>query len=187
MLYQSTSLNIPFDMLNVQFIVPAVRPSSSRLIALKKATNSIRTHISTLRAKLKKYNETLMLTCLHLDTLGYRQLSTDLLTNKSEMHSKVDNVENIFEGLVSKNSRKFDMIPIAGDKTSLIRKAIEKTVGAKRLELSKSVFKKKKLVHLIIRIAAHSRPLIIDKQPEMGELVDLYDIWNDSKSSLRFR
>jgi hypothetical protein len=186
-IYRSTTLNIPFDLLNVQFIVPTVEASKKKTLHFKNAVNAFRAQIITLNQKMKKYNESLTLTRLHLETLGYRQLSIDLLANNNKIQTKIDNMWNIFDRLAVNSDKNFSMIPIAGDKTSLIRKAIERTVESKRSELSKSVYKKKKLIHAILRIAAHTKPLIIDKQPEMSELVDLYDIWNDSASSLKFR
>lgn len=188
-LLKPSTLNIPIDLLNVHFVVPCISLKASKRPSFNAQVNQIRKKISLLKETLNRYNASLLLTCLHLDTLGYRQLTSDLFALKNEMYSKVENISNIFEKFITvgKGTKTSNMIPIVGDKTSLVRKAIEMSVKNKRKELSSSEYRKKRLVNLIMRIAAHSRPLIIDKQPEIGDLVDLYDIWNDSASILRFR
>ena len=183
---EATPLQIPLEFLTVNYLCPSLvygkkeidKEDAESFLLMKKLVNSA-------RKKLTKYTKSLSKASSVLVNKGMNQLSRDLMNSCELIRRRFDDLANIIEALESKELPE-TIVPAHGNKASLVRDCLDININRKRPGLKEGVPRKyRKEIYAFLRLASNSRPLIIHKQPELSDIIDINDIWNH-RSIMKF-
>ena len=175
----ASPLKIPLEFLTVNYICPSFAYGKQKIskdkIRIFKDLNRL---IDEVKKKMTLYTDSLSTISILMAHKGFAQMSKDLMQSCEITRRRFDDLANIIAAFESKQLP-VQIVPAHGNKNTLVKDCLEACLNKKRPGLRETNIRKfRKEVNAFLRIASSSRPLIIEKQPEINEHVDIYDIWN---------
>lgn len=174
---RATPLQIPFEFTTVNYLCPSLvykkntKQNEQEILKLKSLVTSI-------KEQLVAYTDSLSNHSISMMNRGLSQISRDLMQSCSLLRRRVDDFSNIIDALTNP-SIKESIVPAHGYKSTLIQGCLERSLGKKFPGFKQERPRRfKRTVHYILKAASSNRPMIIEKQQEIKDTIDIYDIWN---------